>query len=182
MLSLDQVRLLKDVLRATSAPLAFDSFQEFAQAVLNPLIELTRSRGGNLYITDVTASRKPIFLWHSYDPGFVTDYQQDFYKESPIRLLLPRNVRVGQSCEVVDYDQFRRTTFYGEFLAPRRIHHLAALVARIPEAGSVEKTIGVVGLQRKKGSPAFSEEDLAILDLLESSVEGALHTLLHRLA
>ena len=178
MLSLDQLRQLKEILRATSAPLAFESFQEFARALLDPLIELTGSRGGNLYITDATAARKPLFLWHSYDPGFVTEYQQSFYHESPIRLLLAKDVRVGQSCDVVDYDRFRTTAFYGEFLAPRRLHHLAALVARIPATGASDQKMGILGLQKKTGEAPFTVEDLEILDLLYGPVEGALHTLL----
>ena len=178
MLSLDQVRRLKEVLRATSAPLSFESFSDFARAVLTPLIDLVGGHGGNLFITDVKANQKPLFLWHTYDPELVSEYQDRFFDESPIRLMVPQGVRVGQTCEYVDYEQFQKTAFYNEFLAPRRIHHMATLMARLPEQGRNQGSVGILGLHRNKTQEAFSAEELEILDLLYNPVEGALHTLL----
>jgi DNA-binding CsgD family transcriptional regulator len=177
-LTLEQVRRLKEVLRATSAPLSFESFPSFAEAVLNPLIDLVGGQGGNLYITDVKASQKPLFLWHTYDRGLVPEYQGRFFKESPIHLMVPKGIRVGQTCQYVDYDQFKTTAFYNEFLAPRRIHHMATLIARLPEQGRNEGGLGILGLHRDPEHEAFSADDLEILDLLYNPVEGALHTLL----
>lgn len=178
MLSLDQVRRLKEVLRATSAPLSFESFSDFARAVLTPLIELVGGHGGNLFITDVKACQKPVFLWHTYDPELVGQYQERFFDESPIRLMVPKGVRVGQTCEYVDYEQFQKTAFYNEFLAPRRIHHMATLMARLPEQGRNQGSVGILGLHRGPAQAAFSAEELEVLDLLYNPVEGALHTLL----
>jgi DNA-binding CsgD family transcriptional regulator/PAS domain-containing protein len=178
MLTLEQVRRLKEVLRATSAPLSFESFSDFARAVLTPLIDLVGGHGGNLFITDVKANQKPLFLWHTYDPELVTEYQGRFFEESPIRLMVPKGVRVGQTCEYVDYEQFQKTAFYNEFLAPRRIHHMATLMARLPEQGRNEGSLGILGLHRNRAQEAFSAEELEILDLLYNPVEGALHTLL----
>jgi DNA-binding CsgD family transcriptional regulator/PAS domain-containing protein len=178
MLTLEQVRRLKEVLRATSAPLSFESFSDFARAVLTPLIDLVGGHGGNLFITDVKANQKPLFLWHTYDPELVVEYQERFFDESPIRLMVPQGVRVGQTCEYVDYDQFQKTAFYNEFLAPRRIHHMATLMARLPEQGRNEGSLGILGLHKNPAQEAFSAEELEILDLLYNPVEGALHTLL----
>ncbi len=178
MLTLEQVRRLKEVLRATSAPLSFESFPSFAEAVLNPLIDLVGGQGGNLYITDVKASQKPLFLWHTYDCGLVPEYQGRFFKESPIHLMVPKRIRVGQTCQYVDYDQFMTTAFYNEFLAPRRIHHMATLIARLPEQGRSEGGLGILGLHRDPEHEAFSADELEILDFLYNPVEGALHTLL----
>jgi DNA-binding CsgD family transcriptional regulator len=178
MLTLEQVRRLKEVLRATSAPLSFESFSDFARAVLTPLIDLVGGHGGNLFITDVKANQKPVFLWHTYDPGLVGEYQGRFFDESPIRLMVPQGVRVGQTCEYVDYEQFQKTAFYNEFLAPRRIHHMATLMARLPEQGRNEGSLGILGLHKNPAQEAFSAEELEILDLLYNPVEGALHTLL----
>jgi len=178
MLSLEQVRRLKEVLRATSAPLSFESFSDFARAVLTPLIGLVGGHGGNLFITDVKANQKPVFLWHTYDPELVRDYQGRFFDESPIKLMVPQGVRVGQTCEYVDYEQFQKTAFYNEFLAPRRIHHMATLMARLPEQGGNEGSLGILGLHKNPAQEAFSAEELSILDLLYNPVEGALHTLL----
>ncbi|MGH9323432.1 MAG: helix-turn-helix transcriptional regulator, partial [Vicinamibacteria bacterium] len=100
------------------------------------------------------------------------------FDESPIHRMVPQGVRVGQTCEYVDYEQFQRTPFYNEFLAPRRIHHMATLLARLPETGPKEGSLGVLGLHRDPAQDAFSAEDLEILDLLYNPVEGALHTLL----
>jgi DNA-binding CsgD family transcriptional regulator len=177
-LTLEQVRRLKEVLRATSAPLAFESFPSFAEAVLNPLIDLIGGQGGNLYITDVKASQKPLFLWHTYDRGLVPEYQSRFFVDSPIHLMVPKGVRVGQTCQYVDYHQFKKTPFYNEFLAPRRIHHMATLIARLPEQGRNEGSLGILGLHRDPEREAFSADELEILDLLYNPVEGALHTLL----
>jgi DNA-binding CsgD family transcriptional regulator/PAS domain-containing protein len=177
-LTLEQVRRLKEVLRATSAPLSFPSFPSFAEAVLNPLIELVGGQGGNLYITDVKASQKPLFLWHTYDRGLVPEYQSRFFADSPVHVMVPKGVRVGQTCQYVDYDQFKRTPFYNEFLAPRRIHHMATLIARLPEQGRNEGSLGILGLHRDPTHEAFSTEQLEILDLVYNPVEGALHTLL----
>jgi DNA-binding CsgD family transcriptional regulator len=173
MLTLEQVRRLKEVLRATSAPLSFETFSDFARAVLTPLIDLVGGHGGNLFITDVKANQKPLFLWHTYDPGLVGEYQGRFFGESPLQLMVPKGVRVGQTCEYVDYEQFQKTAFYNEFLAPRRIHHMATLMARLPEG-----SLGILGLHRDPAQEAFSAEELEILDLLYNPVEGALHTLL----
>lgn len=178
MLTLEQVRRLKEVLRATSAPLSFETFSDFARAVLTPLIDLVGGHGGNLFITDVKANQKPLFLWHTYDPGLVGEYQGRFFDESPLQLMVPKGVRVGQTCEYVDYEQFQRTAFYNEFLAPRRIHHMATLMARLPEQGRNEGSLGILGLHRDPAQEAFSAEELEILDLLYNPVEGALHTLL----
>jgi DNA-binding CsgD family transcriptional regulator len=178
MLTLEQVRRLKEVLRATSAPLSFESFSDFAKAVLTPLIDLVGGHGGNLFITDVKANQKPLFLWHTYDPALVGEYQERFFEESPLRLMVPKGVRVGQTCEYVDYEQFQKTAFYNEFLAPRRIHHMATLMARLPEQGRNEGSVGILGLHRSRTEEAFSAEELEILDLLYNPVEGALHTLL----
>ncbi len=178
MLNLEQVRRLKEVLRATSAPLSFESFSDFARAVLTPLIELVGGHGGNLFITDVKANQKPVFLWHTYDPELVSEYQERFFDESPIRLMVPQGVRVGQTCEYVDYEQFQTTAFYNEFLAPRRIHHMATLMARLPEQGRNQGSLGILGLHKNPAQEAFSAEELEILDLLYNPVEGALHTLL----
>lgn len=178
MLTLEQVRRLKEVLRATSAPLSFQSFSSFAEAVLNPLIDLVGGQGAGLYITDVTARQKPVFLWHSYDPGLVSEYQSRFFTESPIHLMVPKGARVGQTCQYVDYDHFEKTPFYREFLAPRRIHHQATLIARLPQQGRNEGSLGILGLHRDPNHEAFSAEELEILDLLYNPVEGALHTLL----
>jgi DNA-binding CsgD family transcriptional regulator len=178
MLTLDQVRRLKEVLRATSAPLSFETFSDFAKAVLTPLIDLVGGHGGNLFITDVKANQRPLFLWHTYDPELVAEYQERFFDESPVRLMVPRGVRVGQTCEYVDYDQFQRTEFYNEFLAPRRIHHMATLMARLPEQGRNQGSLGILGLHKNPAQEAFSAEELQILDLLYNPVEGALHTLL----
>jgi DNA-binding CsgD family transcriptional regulator len=178
MLTLEQVRRLKEVLRATSAPLSFESFSDFARAVLTPLIDLVGGHGGNLFITDVKANQKPVFLWHTYDPALVSEYQGRFFDQSPIRLMVPQGVRVGQTCEYVDYEQFQKTAFYNEFLAPRRIHHMATLMARLPEQGRNQGSLGILGLHKNPTQEAFSAEELEILDLLYNPVEGALHTLL----
>lgn len=178
MLTLEQVRRLKEVLRATSAPLSFQSFSSFAEAVLNPLIDLLGGQGAGLFITDVKARRKPRFLWHTYDPGLVSQYQRRFFMESPIHLMVPKGVRVGQTCQYVDFDHFKKTPFYNEFLTPRRIHHQATLIARLPEQGRNGGSLGILGLHRDPTHEAFSADELEILDLLHNPMEGALHTLL----
>lgn len=172
-----EIRRFKSLLRATSAPLSFDTLESFSQAVLDPLLGMVEGHGGQLYITDPKIRKKPVFLHHTYDENFTVDYRKRFFKESPLHNILRRGETKRGAFDVasvLDYRRLEKTPFYHEFLKPRDIHFMAGFASRIPGTS----TMVMLGVQRRRRQSEFSEEDIELLEMLIPPTLGAVRTLL----
>ncbi len=65
-ISLSGIRQLKQVLKATSAPLAYENLNAFSEAVCSPLMSLLDAHGSMLFVTDSTIRKGPDSLWATY--------------------------------------------------------------------------------------------------------------------
>lgn len=168
--------LFKDYFTVSRDILDCDRFEDLYFAALHGLERVLEAATSCLLLAPEKGPKRLFIggLSHGVDEvglaRYLADYQTlDPLARSTFRALTSAKSEVSILDQLVDYRTFRQSKFYNEFYRPNDVHHVLGIGVRC----GID-TIGVVGLHRPEGRPAFTAEDLEKARLFVPALSASL--------
>ena len=148
----------------------YTKLRDMQQSVLRELSTMFHAESANFFMADSNSGLVDLTNVVSFniDKSYIDQYSRYYYRHDPFLSLDPRRV-VCRKNDIAPDSSWVRLEFYNDFLKLQNIYHLLGIYLY-----SGEELLGLIGLHRPKGYPAFCEKDVARAHTLANHLAIAL--------
>jgi DNA-binding CsgD family transcriptional regulator len=150
--------ILDSVLEIISAANESIDIQTLRYKIMDVFFNAIAANGVVFILPDQDKLKEGVLL-KNHDPKYILPYQNYYHQFDPLNLSRMENkvLSIDLLENVVNYDSFRSTEYYADFLKPQKIHY--KLITNLVVDGKVQ---GKVVLTRSKKSKHFNSNDIKI--------------------
>ena len=167
-----QKTILDSVLEIISAADESIDIQELRYKIIDVFFNAITADGAVFIPPDQDKLKEGVLL-KNHDSKYIIPYQDYYHRYDPLNLSRMENKALGIELpeNIVNYDSFRSTEYYADFLEPQKIHY--KLITNLVTDDSIQ---GKIVLTRSKKSNHFDSNDIKIAKRISPYLS---HSLFH---